>query len=320
MKRILIFAAFAVLMASCGYDHKDCKRVYSMDVYDEIDDPGPSKDVKEYLDETVDLVLSYMDGVNAFDAMWIKNHDSYSKHVFVENGKDTFCIVSTDNHEGYSRDDSYDGYIRPVNDFDMTDEKIKSFNKFIEKLSSNESFMLEKGEDDIIRATFVKNLKQKLAKGAENACQFVKEKIPELRDDIASIEVVKTDTLLGDIILIFEKALFAKAGSDFLNETITREEYEKIIDERELVLTDIGDSWQFGIVVNDSLRQLEKYKSCWRKVYKVKVTMKSGVTREPRVLMDSDGMTPRMLEKEFGRSLEEYWDGIIKARRYLRMY
>lgn len=157
-------------------------------------------------------------------------------------------------------------------------------------------------------------------KGAENACQFVKEQVPELREDIESVEVIETDTLLSDIILSFERIRFAEATTKFIDEEISRNEFEKIIQDRELILKDIGYSWDFGIVVNDSLRKLEKYESCWRKVYKVKVTMKSGTTREPRVLMDNDGITPRMLETKFGRELEEYYEDIERARNYLRMY
>jgi hypothetical protein len=51
----------------------------------------------------------------------------------------------------------------------------------------------------------------------------------------------------------------------------------------------------------------------WRKVYKVLVTMKSGDTKEPRVLMDNDGITPKMLEMDFGKQLEEYEREIMQA-------
>ena len=149
--------------------------------------------------------------------------------------------------------------------------------------------------------------------GGENACQFVKEQVPGLRDNIAKMEVIAEDSLLSDIALAFSRGSFAQAGVDFLEGNISRENYQKIIDERAQLLQDIQDSWQFSMVVNDSLRRLSKYDDMWRKVYKVLVTMKSGDTKEPRVLMDNDGITPRMLEMDFGRQLEDYQRDILQA-------
>ena len=149
--------------------------------------------------------------------------------------------------------------------------------------------------------------------GGENACLYVKEQVSGLRDDIAKVEVMGEDSLLSDIVLSFERGSFAKAGVDFWDGNISREEYQKIIDERAQLLQDIQNSWQFSMVVNDSLKQLSKYDGMWRKVYKVLVTMKSGDTKEPRVLMDNDGITPRMLEMDFGRQLEEYQRDILQA-------
>ena len=149
--------------------------------------------------------------------------------------------------------------------------------------------------------------------GGENACQFVKEQVPGLREDIAKVEVVGEDSLLSDIALTFSRGSFAKAGVDFWEGNISPDEYQKIIDERAQLLRDIQDSWQFPLVVNDSLKTLSKFDGMWRKVYKVIVTMKSGDTKEPRVLMDNDGITPRMLEMDFGKQLEEYEREIMQA-------
>lgn len=57
----------------------------------------------------------------------------------------------------------------------------------------------------------------------------------------------------------------------------------------------------------------------WRKVYTIRVTMKSGSTKEPRVLMDQDGITPRCMEKEFEKELKDYVDkmmGVINRKLY----
>lgn len=153
----------------------------------------------------------------------------------------------------------------------------------------------------------------KYGKGGENAIQFVKEQVPGLRDDIASVEVIEEDSLLSDIALVYDAVSFAKAGADFWQGTISREEYRKIIDKREHLLNDIEYSWRFPLVVNDSLKKLGKFDGMWRKVYKVLVTMKSGDTKNPRVLMDGDGITPRMMERNFERQLEEYRREIMQA-------
>ena len=141
----------------------------------------------------------------------------------------------------------------------------------------------------------------------------MKEQVPGLRDDIAKVEVIREDSLLSDIALTFSRGSFAKAGVDFWEGNISPDEYQKIIDERAQLLRDIQDSWQFPLVVNDSMKTLSKFDGMWRKVYKVLVTMKSGDTKEPRVLMDNDGITPRMLEMDFGKQLEEYEREIMQA-------
>ena len=153
----------------------------------------------------------------------------------------------------------------------------------------------------------------KYGQGGRNAAQYVKEQVPGLREDIASVEIVEVDTLLSDIALSFSRGSFAKAGADFWEGNISRDEYQKMIEDRAQVLQDIQYSWQFSLVVNDSLKKLSKYDSMWRRVYKVLVTMKSGDTREPRVLMEQDGITPRMLERDFGKQLEEYEHDILQA-------
>lgn len=149
--------------------------------------------------------------------------------------------------------------------------------------------------------------------GGENACQFVKEQVPELREDIESVEVVEEDSLLSDSWLAFDRARFAIARSNYLKGEMSSDEYMGIIDERRQILSDVQNSWVYGIVVNDSLKTLKKYDNVWRRVYKVNVKMKSGVIKEPRVLMDNDGETPRMLEKDFEMELDEYRQEIIDA-------
>ena len=152
----------------------------------------------------------------------------------------------------------------------------------------------------------------------QHACQYVKDHSSLFAGVINKVEVVGEDTLLGDIILSFEQGNFAKANMDFLNGEISNLEFKKIVDNRANVLKDIQNSWEFGNVVNDSLRKLEKYDDVWRRVYNVRLTMKDGEVKDRRVLMDSDGETARMLEWEFGNTLDDYNRDILQAYEYLR--
>ncbi len=49
----------------------------------------------------------------------------------------------------------------------------------------------------------------------------------------------------------------------------------------------------------------------------VRVTMKSGDTREPRVLMDNDGITPRMMEVDMQKAIEDHTQRILEAQETL---
>lgn len=152
-------------------------------------------------------------------------------------------------------------------------------------------------------------------KGGENAAQYVREQIPELRYDIESVEATAEDSLLTDRMLALGQVQFAKAGTNFWQDKITKEQYQYIVDSTANALQDVQDSWIYGAVVNDSLRRVNKYRYNWAKVYTVTVKMKSGVTKTVRVLMDKDGETPRMTEKQFEQRLRGYSDRIIEAQR-----
>ena len=151
--------------------------------------------------------------------------------------------------------------------------------------------------------------------GGENAMQYLREKSIAIASEIDKMEVIGVDSLLCDRALVLNSVAFAKAGADFWEGKISRDEYQKIIDKFSQTATDIAYSWQFSTVTNDSLSKLEKYKYDWRKVYEVTTTMKSTVTTTTRVLMDQDGITPRMTEKEFTDDLNEWTDKIVEAQR-----
>ena len=157
----------------------------------------------------------------------------------------------------------------------------------------------------------------KYGEGGRNACLFVREQVPELRDDIDKIEVIGEDSLLGDLWMSFASVELAKNGAEYMKGNLKKEEYSAFIDSLTAVATDMYESWMFSIVVNDSIKQLPKYKDELRKVYKIRVTMKSGVIKEPRVLMDKDGLTPRMLEKDIEKSINDFTQKILSAKELL---
>ena len=160
----------------------------------------------------------------------------------------------------------------------------------------------------------------KYGQGGKNACQYVKEQVPGLRDDIQDIEVIAEDSLLCDLGMTFGDLTLSKQGAAFLKGEISKEELRAIIDSVAIAATDVEYSWRFSNVVNDSLKQLSKYDGMWRKVYTIKVTMKSGTTKEPRVLMDTDGITPRMIERDMEKAIEEHTKHILEVQEYLWAY
>lgn len=151
--------------------------------------------------------------------------------------------------------------------------------------------------------------------GGKNAMQYLREKTISVSSEIDKMEVTGVDSLLCDRALVLNSVAFAKAGADFWEGKISRDEYQKIIDKFSQTATDIAYSWQFSTVINDSLCKLDKYQYDWRKVYEITTTMKSTVTKTTRVLMDQDGITPRMTEKEFTDKINEWTDKIVEAQR-----
>ena len=171
----------------------------------------------------------------------------------------------------------------------------------------------------LIAFTACNTEQMKYGQGGRNASQFVKEQVPELREDITSLEVIEEDSLLSDIGLSFELNKLLKAEGDFYERKISDKQFEDVISDYAKMANDVEYSWRFSNVINDSLRSLKKYEYMWRKVYTIRVTMKSGTTKETRVLMDQDGITPRCMEKEFEKELKDYVDkmmGVINRKLY----
>lgn len=155
----------------------------------------------------------------------------------------------------------------------------------------------------------------KYGQGGRNACQYVREQIPEQTDNVERVEVIGEDSLLGTDYLSTGDMMVFRAETDYYENRISRQRLDAIIDSVARSLQDVQDSWTVGIVVNDSLRQLDKYRSHWRQVYTVQVTMKSGVTKYPRVLMDHNGTTPYCMEKDVERAIAEHTQTLTEAIR-----
>ena len=138
--------------------------------------------------------------------------------------------------------------------------------------------------------------------GGENAIQFVKEQVSELRNDIDKIEVIGEDSLLTDLGLTFASIRAAKIKAAYYEGRVSYDEMDRVLDSCKVELMVVEQSWKYGTVS----KKIKKYEYQWRKVYTIRVTMKSGVTKEPRVLMDQDGVTPRKLESDFMLDLLKY--------------
>lgn len=153
----------------------------------------------------------------------------------------------------------------------------------------------------------------KYGQGGVNACQFVKEQVPELREDISSVEVIREDTMLCDIGLVFGFNRVHEAEMKYYDGVISRSELDLVLDSMNLELTFVENSWKYGTPKTYG----NKFDGQWRKVYTVRVVMKSGVKKEPRVLMEQDGITPRMLEKDFEVELQKYASDLMDIHRRL---
>lgn len=150
--------------------------------------------------------------------------------------------------------------------------------------------------------------------GGRNACEYVREQFPDLRDNIKSVEIIAEDSTLSDLPLTFANLELARAGSEYVQGLRSVDDYSAVIDSFITVYHDVAFSWQYGDVINDSLGALSKYNYEWRKVYKIRITMKSSTTKDVRVLMDADGITPRAIDSTWDKIIEDYYSSIIDAQ------
>ena len=148
------------------------------------------------------------------------------------------------------------------------------------------------------------NVDTKFGYGGSMAEKYVKEEVLRGHDDVKSVEVVKEDSLLCDVGLMFERKNAWRKKNDYFEGLISKDELKSYLDSCMDELSAISDSWKFGKKPDN----MERYEGKMRRVYTVKVTTVYGKVREIRVLMDNDGVTPRTTEEEFLDNLVDYLD------------
>ncbi len=157
----------------------------------------------------------------------------------------------------------------------------------------------------IIMTLFVccgKNQGNKYGRGGTNACQFAIEKAGIQSEIIKSVDITYVDSLLTDDVLD-EKKLKEKSYACY-EKKISEKEFDKIKQEEETKMRDLFLSWKFK-EKNDSLKKLAKYQGALKLVYTVTITTKSTAQQNYRVLMNEDGITPLMTEKEFKEKMNK---------------
>ena len=143
--------------------------------------------------------------------------------------------------------------------------------------------------------------------GKRNATKFVEDAIGRSlaldASQVESIEIVDEDTLLSHAMLMVPLNEILKAKSQFIQGEITRDSLTSVCDKDFRYWEAVQTSWyvdsKFG--KNDP-----QYQTWLRRVFKFKVKFKDGKLREPRLVMDADGITPVALESEVQMKLGEY--------------
>ena len=144
--------------------------------------------------------------------------------------------------------------------------------------------------------------------GKQNACKYVREQIPQQADNIKSVEVIGVDSVLTTLLLSFGASEIYTEKTKLLDNEISSDQWLTFVDSMMTVGSDVTHSWIMDKSDNDSLRLLPKYKGSWRKAYMVQVTMKSGATKQYRVCMDQDGVTPAMTADDIVKKSEEFYN------------
>lgn len=139
-----------------------------------------------------------------------------------------------------------------------------------------------------------------------NITAFVKEQLGDTSQNIESVEIIKTDSMLTDGILNEERL---RSQSDSLvSGQISDDKFREIVDDAYAAYHDLYTCWRYGDK-NDSLASLKKYVGMWKKTITVRVTYKSSATEDIRIVME--GEKPVMTEDQFKSRMQR--ESIIAA-------
>ena len=136
----------------------------------------------------------------------------------------------------------------------------------------------------------------KYGQGGKNAIKYAIEQSNIEPDNLENIEVTDADSMLTG--LLYNEQEFKEKSDAFVENRNSKEEFEVIVQEESNVMRDIYHLWRYGDN-KDSLKSIGKYKDAWSLVYTITITEKSTAHKNIRVIMEEDGITPKMTEDEF---------------------
>lgn len=144
--------------------------------------------------------------------------------------------------------------------------------------------------------------------GGENAIKYAIEQSDIELDNLENIEVTDADSMLTG--LLYNEQEFKEKSDAFIENRISKEEFEVIVQEESNAMRDIYKLWRYGDN-KDSLKSIGKYKDAWSLVYTITIIQKSMAHKNIRVIMEEDGITPKMTEDEFKAMMDK--ESVIAA-------
>lgn len=148
------------------------------------------------------------------------------------------------------------------------------------------------------------------SQGEKNAAQYVK----NINAGVEEAAVIAADTVFSYEMLAFDQAPLAEKQFKYSCGELARDEYVKFLDNYIKNYDEIHDSQQLRIYT-DSLMKTDKYKYSKRVRYTVEAKYNDGRTKEERVLMERDGITPECTQHDANKQMREY---AIIIKRHLR--
>jgi hypothetical protein len=139
-----------------------------------------------------------------------------------------------------------------------------------------------------------------------NVRKFIEDAIEESialdASQVDKIEIEYVDSLMSPIVIGFTMNTILKAKAQYAAGVISKDSLLKVHAECFNEWEAMYNSWNVdpSIAKKDTL-----YNGELRKCYRATVTFKNGQTRNPRVLMDTDGITPSFIESKVQSELDK---------------